>query len=93
MVVLRPAVLLCASCSFMVSTLGFLAPKTSISVRSGGFLREVWQGDEGRVRGRGSVASRLELDPSMRLGVSSFIRTQMNLTFCSVAFYVLVYVV
>lgn len=81
MVVLRPAVLLFASASLMVSTLGFLAPKTSISVRSSGFLGDVRYGEEGRARGGGSVTSRREVDPSMRLGVSSFGRTQMNLTF------------
>lgn len=70
MVVIRPAVLLFASASLMVSTLGFLAPKTSISVRRGDLLGEVWQGDEGRARGGGSVTSRRELDLSMRLGVS-----------------------
>lgn len=69
MVVIRSAVLLFASASLMVSTLGFLAPKTSVSVRRSGFLGEVWQGDQGRARGGGSVTSRRELDLSMRLGV------------------------
>lgn len=81
---LTAALLLFAGvCVFqMVATLGFVAPKTSVSarVRSEGFLGEELQGTEQR-RGRSCVlSSRREMDATMRLGVSKQAEQSGHLT-------------
>ena len=66
----------------MVAVLGFVAPKTSSiavgSSSSEGFAGEAWQGS-GQRRGRScAVASRREMDTTMRLGVSARTHAQAH---------------